>query len=85
LGKILQVLREENDVEVLIIITITYLREQFEYQFIWLALYDQVSKKLYGKAGMTPDGEISFLTGSILLNPGNLLTQVVTELCTVTM
>jgi hypothetical protein len=34
---------------------------------------------------MTPDGEISFLTGSILLNPGNLLTQVVTELCPVTM
>jgi hypothetical protein len=84
LGKSLQVLREENDVEVLITMTITYLREQFEYQFLWLALDDQVSEKLYGKAGITPDGEISFLTRSILLNPGNLLTQVVTELCPVT-
>ncbi|WP_413174544.1 GAF domain-containing protein [Anabaena azotica] len=83
LGKILQTLREENDVEVLITTTITYLREQFDYQFIWLALYDQVSKKLYGKAGITPDGETSFLTRSVLLNPGNLLTQVVTELCPV--
>jgi transcriptional regulator with GAF, ATPase, and Fis domain len=83
LGKILQILREENDIEVLITTTIAYLRQQFDYQFIWLALYDQVGRKLYGKAGITPDGETSFLTGSVLLNPGNLLTQVVTELCPV--
>jgi hypothetical protein len=39
LGKILHILREENDIKVLITTTIAYLREQFDYQFIWLALY----------------------------------------------
>ncbi len=48
-----------------------------------LFIYDQVGRKLYGKVGITPDGETSFLTTSVVLNPGNLLTQVVTGLCPV--
>ncbi|MEA5553126.1 GAF domain-containing protein [Anabaena cylindrica UHCC 0172] len=82
-GRILQNLRDEDHVDVLITMTIAYLREQFDYQFIWLALYDQVSKKLHGQGGTTPDGETNILTRSILVNPGNLLAQVVTELCPV--
>ncbi|MFM2064326.1 MAG: hypothetical protein RLZZ507_3997 [Cyanobacteriota bacterium] len=83
LGKILQTLREEDDVEVLIKTTIAYLRQHFDYQFIWLALYDSGSKKLHGKGGITPDGETSYLKRSVLLNPGNLVGQVVTQLCPV--
>ncbi|MBD2293954.1 GAF domain-containing protein [Anabaena sphaerica FACHB-251] len=83
LGKILQTLRDEDDVQVLITTTIGYLKKQFDYQFIWLGLYDSVSKKIHGQGGITPDGETSYLKRSVLLNPGNLICQVVTELCPV--
>lgn len=81
LGKVLQTLREEDNVDVLIKTTIAYLTEQFDYQFIWLGLYDFASKKIHGKGGITPDGETNYLQRSVLLSPGNLLMQVVTELC----
>lgn len=83
LGKILQTLRDEDDVDVLITTTITYLREQFDYPFIWLGLYDSTNKKIQGKGGITPDGETSYLKRSVLLNAGNLICQVVTEQCPV--
>ncbi|TAF05652.1 MAG: GAF domain-containing protein [Nostocales cyanobacterium] len=80
LGKVIQTLREEEDVDVLITTTIAYLRKQFDYEFIWLGLYETKSKKLHGKGGITPDGETSYLKRSVLLKPGNLLGQVVTDL-----
>lgn len=83
LGKILQTLREEDDIEVLITATIAYLREQFDYPFIWLGLYDPVSKKIHGQGGITPDGDTSYLKTSVLLKKGNLICQVVSELCPV--
>jgi GAF domain-containing protein/anti-sigma regulatory factor (Ser/Thr protein kinase) len=83
LGKILQTLRDEDSVDALIKNTILYLREQFDYQFIWLGLYDPVSKKIHGKGGITPDGENACLQRSILINSGNLVFQVVNELCPV--
>jgi GAF domain-containing protein/signal transduction histidine kinase len=83
LGKILQALRDEEDIDALITTTIAYLREHFDYQFIWIGLYDRVSKKIHGKGGVTPDGETSYLKRSVLVNPGSLICQVVSELCPV--
>ena len=83
LGKILQNLRDEEDIEVLITTTVTYLRDNFDYQFIWFGFYDPVSKKLRGNGGITPDGDTKVLKKSILFTPGNVICQVITELCPV--
>lgn len=80
LFQVLQKLREEDNVDVVIKTTITYLQEQFDYQLIWIAVYNQANKTLYGKGGITPDGDTSYLQRSVLLNPGHLLESAVTEL-----
>jgi len=81
LGQLLQNLREGDSVDGLIKNTITYLKERFDYPFIWIALYDESNKTLYGKGGFTPDGETSHLRRSIVVQPGNFLERVVTQLC----
>ncbi|WP_236721448.1 GAF domain-containing protein [Trichormus sp. NMC-1] len=80
LFQILHKLREEENVDVLITTTITYLQQQFDYPLIWIAVYNQANKTLYGKGGITPDGDTSYLQRSVVLNPGNLLEPAVTEL-----
>ncbi|MEH2396799.1 sensor histidine kinase [Nostoc sp.] len=79
LGRILQSLREEEDVDVLIETTISYLKEQFDYRLIWIALYDRLNHMLFGKGGITPDRDTSFLRQRVVLSPGDLLEQVVIE------
>lgn len=79
LGRVLQSLREEDDVDVLIETTISYLKEQFDYRLIWIALYDRLNHILFGKGGMTPDHDTSFLRQRVVLSPGDLLEQVVIE------
>ncbi|BAZ30107.1 putative GAF sensor protein [Cylindrospermum sp. NIES-4074] len=81
LGRVLQNLREEDNVDVLIATTITYLQEQFNYQLIWIALYDRLNHVLIGKGGSTADHQISFLHKPVGLNPGDLLEQVVIAQC----
>ncbi|MCW5313156.1 GAF domain-containing protein [Nostoc sp. KVJ3] len=79
LGRVLQTLREEDDVDVLIETTISYLKEQFDYRLIWIALYDRLNHILFGKGGITPDRDTSFLYQRVVLSPGDLLEQVVIE------
>jgi GAF domain-containing protein len=79
LGRVLQSLREEDDVDVLIETTISYLKEQFDYRLIWIALYDRLNHILFGKGGITPDDDMSFLRQRVVLSPGDLLEQVVIE------
>ncbi|MEH2014323.1 sensor histidine kinase [Nostoc sp.] len=79
LGRVLQSLREEEDVDVLIETTISYLKEQFDYRLIWIALYDRLNHILFGKGGITPDRDTSFLRQRVVLSPGDLLEQVVIE------
>lgn len=79
LGRVLQSLREEDDVDVLIETTISYLKEQFDYRLIWIALYDRVNHILFGKGGITPDHDQVFLRQRVVLSPGDLLEQVVIE------
>jgi GAF domain-containing protein len=79
LGRILQSLREEDNVEALIETTISYIKEQFEYSLIWIALYDRLEHILFGKDGFTPGGDSTFLRQRLVLSPGDLLEQVVIE------
>ena len=79
LGRVLQNLREEEDVDVLIETTISYLKEQFDYKMIWIALYDRLNHILLGKGGIIPDRDTSFLHQRVVLSPGDLLEQVVIE------
>ena len=65
LGHVLQSLREEDDVEVLIETTISYIQEQFNYSLIWIALYDRLKHTLFGKGGITPDGDTKFFTQTV--------------------
>jgi transcriptional regulator with GAF, ATPase, and Fis domain len=81
LGQILQTLREDDGVDTLIKTTLAYLKESFDYPFIWIALYDESNKTLYGKGGLTPDGDTSYLRKTIVVKPGNFLERVVTQLC----
>ncbi|MTJ51430.1 GAF domain-containing protein [Anabaena sp. UHCC 0253] len=81
LGQLLQNMREDDSVDALIKTTIAYLQEGFDYPFLWIALYDESNKTLYGKGGLTPDGETSYLRRSIVIKPGNFLERVVTQLC----
>lgn len=77
LERVLQNLREEDDVNTLIEITIGYLKEQFNYQLIWLALYDRLNHVLLGKGGITPDSNTSALEKKIILTSGDLLEQLI--------
>ncbi|MDF5709130.1 MAG: GAF domain-containing protein [Nostoc sp. S4] len=79
LGRVLQSIREEDDVDVLIEIVISYLREQFDYKLIWIALYDRLNHVLFGKGGIIPHKDTSFLHQKFVITPGDLLEQVVIE------
>ncbi|HLP87915.1 MAG TPA: GAF domain-containing protein [Nostocaceae cyanobacterium] len=77
LGRILQRLREEDNIEALIATTVAYLREQFDYQLVWVALYDRLNHILLGKGGVIPEHDLNFLRQRVVLNPGDVLEQVV--------
>jgi len=79
LGRILQVLREEEDSEVLISSLINYLRAEADYSLIWVGLYDRLEHQLFGKGGVIPGKEAGFLRQRFVLNPGDLLEQVVIQ------
>ncbi|MBW4567919.1 MAG: GAF domain-containing protein [Tolypothrix carrinoi HA7290-LM1] len=79
LGRVLQSLREEDNVDVLIETTISYLKEQFDFKLIWIALYDRLNHILFGKGGFTPGNDTTVLQQRVVLSPGDLSEQVVIE------
>ncbi len=79
LDRVLQTLREESSSDVLIETTIEYLHTEFNYRLIWIGLYDRIDHRLFGKGGITPQGELSFLRQRFNLNPGDTLEQVVIQ------
>jgi GAF domain-containing protein/signal transduction histidine kinase len=79
LEQVLQVLQEEENVDILLETTINYLQRLFNYRVIWIGLYDRVDHRLFGKGGITP-GDNSLLKQRFILNPGDLLEQVVIQL-----
>lgn len=77
LGRVLRTLREEENVDILISTTLDYIKDTFDHQLIWIALYDRSNHRLVGKGGVTPAGEIKFLKERFVLEPGDLLDQVI--------
>jgi GAF domain-containing protein len=80
LERVLQILREEENVDVLLETTLGYLQSEFDWQVIWIGLYDRTTHRLFGKGGMTPNGDLSFLKQRFALTPGDLLEQVAIQL-----
>ncbi|MCT7948571.1 GAF domain-containing protein [Ancylothrix sp. C2] len=79
LGRTLQILREEENVEVLIETTLQYLEAEFDYKLLWIGLYDRVEHKLKGIGGRSPNNENPALKQRFILTPGDLLEQVVIQ------
>lgn len=79
LGRALQAIREEEDTDGLVKLTLDYIQAEFAYALVWLGWYERVEHRLLGKGGTTPLGDSSFLRQRITLNPGDLLEQVVIQ------
>ncbi len=79
LGRVLQTLREEDDIDVLVETTLAYLQTEFDYRLIWIGLYDRLDHRLVGKGGTVPKGDSPLLRQRFNLVPGDLLEQVVIQ------
>lgn len=80
LGRTLQTLREEENLDVLIDTTLNYIEEEFEYDLIWIGLYDRREHRLFGKGGTLPSsGDRAILKQTFTLSPGDLFEQVVIQ------
>ncbi|MEJ1929786.1 GAF domain-containing protein, partial [Nostoc sp. NIES-2111] len=79
LGRVLQSLREEDDVDVLIDTAIAYIKQEFNYNLVWIASYDRLKHALLGRGGIAPSHDLSFLRKRLVLQPGDLLEQVVIQ------
>ena len=49
LERVLQTLREDENVEVLLGTTLSYLQAEFDWRLIWIGLYDRAGHRLFGK------------------------------------
>jgi GAF domain-containing protein len=80
LGRVLQALREGDDVEALVVIALSYLQSHFHHDLIWLGLYDRIDHRLVGKGGNLPSNEDeAFLKQRFVLTSGDLMEQVVIQ------
>lgn len=79
LGRALQRLREEEQVEVLAQTTVEYLQSEFSYELLWIGLYDRLTHQLEGCGGIAPVPNSQFLNEKMSLNPGDWLEQVVIQ------
>ncbi len=79
LGRVLQTLREEDDLDTLIGSILSYLETEFDYTTRWIGLYDRIGHALTSQGGDLPGGELKFLPQLLNLKPGDLLEQVVIQ------
>lgn len=79
LGRVLQTLQDEDNVDVLIETTLNYLQTEFKYSLIWIGLYDRLDHRLVGKGGITPTNDTWLIKQRFILSPGDLLEQVVIQ------
>ncbi|MBE9129203.1 MULTISPECIES: GAF domain-containing protein [unclassified Coleofasciculus] len=79
LGRVLEILREEENADVLIETTLNYLQSELNYCLIWIGFYDRLDHRLVGKGGIAPTDAQAFLKQGFNLQAGNLLEQVVIQ------
>lgn len=77
LGLTLQTLREADTLEVLLEITLNYLKTECQYDLIWIGSYDRTEHKLMGRGGKMTKGDFKILRQEFSLSPGDLMEQVV--------
>ncbi len=80
LGRVLQTLQDEDNVDVLTETALNYLQTEFNYSLIWISFYDRLDHRLIGKGGITPTEDTWLLKQRFILSPGDLLEQVVIQL-----
>jgi GAF domain-containing protein len=80
LGRVLQTLREGEDVDLMITAVVDYLKGNFSFDLIWIGLYDRVDHRLFGKGGATPSGhDLDLLKHKFSLTSGDVMEQVVIQ------
>lgn len=79
LGRTLQTLREEEEIEILVRTTLDYLQSDFDYPLIWIGLYDRLKHRLQGIGGTSPNGTNKVFHQQFALNPGDIMEQVVIQ------
>ncbi len=80
LSQVLQTLREEDNVDILLQTSLSYLQAKFNYRLTWVGLYDRLDHQLVGKGGISQEEESRFLKKRFPLKAGDLLEQVVIQL-----
>ncbi|MEB3338687.1 MAG: GAF domain-containing protein [Leptolyngbyaceae bacterium] len=78
LGRLLQAIREGENADMLVEITLKYLQEEFDYSVVWIGLYERLEHRLLGKGGSIP-GDAGFLKQRFVMAPGDILEQVVIQ------
>lgn len=79
LGRALQKVREADQVSAMVETVAQYLRDDFDYTLAWLGLYHADGHVVWGQGGFTESGDGTLLTQKIVLEPGELLEQVVVQ------
>ncbi len=79
LGRSLQALREGDDADALVRAALGYIQSEFNYGLIWIGIYDRVAHALHGQHSITPTGDPLFKTPRFVMQPGDLLEQVVIQ------
>ncbi len=79
LQSVLQQMREQSNSKVLIELALGYIGNVFVAPLIWLAVYDYNQHQLIGQGGVTLLEDLSLLTSTMPLQPGEILEQVVIE------
>ncbi|MGC9504549.1 GAF domain-containing sensor histidine kinase [Baaleninema sp.] len=79
LGRTLQTLREEEEIDILVRTTLDYLKSEFDYPLIWIGLYDRLRHRLQGIGGTSPNGTDKLMRQQFALSPGDIMEQVVIQ------
>ena len=79
LGRALQKVRESEQSSTITQTVLQYLRNEFNYTLVWLGFYDSETHTILGQGGITPTGDVAILTQKFVLEPGELLEQVVIQ------
>lgn len=79
LSKLLQTLRESNDLDRLTEAMVNHLQDHFDYRMVWIGLYDRVKHQLKGQGGISSLEDKSFLRKTFAINSGDVMEQVIIE------
>ena len=79
LGRALQKVREANQKSVMVQTVLHYLQEEFAYSLAWIGLYHADTHEIWSQGGFISTGDAAALPQKVVLDPGELLEQVVVQ------